>query len=178
MDSMKVILAAVCSFDGKITKWQGNLASDFASTEDQELFSQIKLQNNLLIMGSNTYDAVFPKPEKERLRIVLTSNPKKYQKFEIPGQLEFIKLPLNDAISSLEKRGYKQALLVGGGKLTTSFLRENLVSEIWLTLEPVIFGLGKVLIDLEKLDIKLQLLEFKKLNSQGTLFLKYAILNK
>lgn len=177
MDPMKVILAAVCSLDGKITKWQGNLASDFASLEDQELFSQIKLQNNLLIMGSNTYDAVSPKPEKERLRIVLTSNLKKYQKFEIPGQLEFVKLSLNDVISSLEKRGYKQALLVGGGKLTTSFLRENLVSEIWLTLEPVIFGLGKVLIDLEKLDIKLQLLEFKKLNSQGTLFLKYKVLN-
>ena len=173
---MKIILLDVSSIDGKITKGQGNDISEWSSVEDFEHFSKVREENNLLVMGSGTFEAVHPQPEKERLRIVLTSRPKKYEKFFVSGQIEFTNKSPKMLVNQLEKQGYKQMLLVGGGRVATAFLRENLVDELWITIEPKIFGIGEPLVTSEKMDIDLQLFELKKLNERGTLLLKYKIL--
>lgn len=178
---MKVILIDVSSLDGKLTKWTGNNIYEWSSDEDFKNFQKVKKANNLLVMGSGTFDKVKDvekaglKAEKERLRIVLTQNPTKYKKFSIPGQLEFSNESPKSLIARLEKQGYKQMLLVSGGKVATSFLKANLINELWLTIEPRIFGIGEPLVQEEKFDVSLELLRIKKLNKQGSLFLKYKI---
>ena len=42
----------------------------------------------------------------------------------------------------LRDDGLEEILLAGGAHVATSFLKENLVDELWLTLEPKIFGSG------------------------------------
>jgi len=175
---MKIILIDVMSLDGKLTKWEGNNVYEWSSPEDFALFSKTRDTNNLLVMGSGTFEAVQPQPEKERLRIVMTSRPERYDSSVIPGQLEFTNEHPRELVKRLEKLGYKQMLLVGGQRIATSFLNEHLINELWLTIEPKVFGIGDPLVSAEKMDIDLELLQSKKLNKQGTLLLKYKILWK
>jgi dihydrofolate reductase len=180
---MKVILIDVSSLDGKLTKWTGDNIYEWSSEEDFAHFQKVKDEHNLLVMGSGTFEKVKDinkaglQAEEGKLRIVLTSTPEKYQEFAVPGQLEFSKESPMELIQRLEKQGYTNMLLVSGGKVATSFFAEQLVDELWLTLEPRIFGIGEPLVQEKKFDIKLQLLSHKKLNGQGTLLLQYKIIN-
>ncbi len=179
---MKIILINVASLDGRFTKWSGKSIYEWSSDEDYQFFNKTKAENNLIVMGSATFDHVRSlekaglKPEKERLRIVMTKNPKKYDNFAVPGEMEFSSESPKELIKRLEKAGYKQMMLVSGGEVANSFLKDNLVSELWLTLEPRIFGSGKSLAEGSDLDVKLKLLESRKLNPQGTILLKYKVL--
>jgi len=174
---MKVILVMVATINGKTTK--GNIpgTTDLASIEDQEYFFQTLAENNLLIMGSKTYEAarLDMKLTADRLRVILTSNPDKYKKYFREGELEFSSLPLHNLLESLEKRGFNQAILLGGERTNTDFLREKLVDEIWLTLEPKIFGEGNELLSTTDVAIDLELLSIDRLNTRGTMLLKYAV---
>ncbi|MEK9178529.1 MAG: dihydrofolate reductase family protein, partial [Patescibacteria group bacterium] len=160
---MKVILINVSSLDGRFTKWKGKNIYEWSSKEDFEFFQKTKMSNNLIVMGSTTFDHVRKidkaglKPEKERLRVILTKNPSKYKKFEIPGQMEFRIDSPRELVKHLEERGFKQMLLVSGGAVANSFLKDGLVDELWLTLEPRIFGSGKSLAEGADLDVKLKL---------------------
>ena len=179
---MKIILVNVTSLDGRFTKWEGKNIYEWSSEEDYQFFNKTKAENNLIVMGSATFDHVRQiekaglKPEKERLRVVLTKNSDKYKEFEVSGQLEFSDENPKKLVERLEKAGYKQMLLVSGGAVANSFLKDSLISELWLTLEPRIFGSGQSLAEGQDLDIKLELISSEKLNNQGTLLLKYKIL--
>lgn len=47
---------------------------------------------------------------------------------------------LPDLVSMLKEKGYKKVLVEGGPTLLTSFLKEDLIDEIFLTISPKIFG--------------------------------------
>lgn len=172
---MKVILLYVSSLDGKITRWGQENIYKWTSKEDAEHFFSVIKSNNLIVMGSATYDAVHPKPEKDKLRLVITRTPKKYNKYTVPGQLEFV----NDTLIGIHKKyaklGFKQMILVSGSTLSTQFFRKHLVDEFWLTIEPRIFGSGDPMTDKVKMDICLELLSMERLNNQGTILLKYKV---
>jgi dihydrofolate reductase len=67
-------------------------------------------------------------------------------------------------------------LIVGGAQIATSFLRDGLIDELWLTIEPKIFGKGANFVIEEKLDIGLELLSCTRANNQGTLITKYKVI--
>ena len=69
-------------------------------------------------------------------------------------------------------------LVVGGPHIATSFLKEQLIDELWLTFEPKIFGRGGNFVTEINLDINLHLIHCEKVNEQGTLITKYAVLKK
>lgn len=50
---------------------------------------------------------------------------------------------LPDLVSMLQEKGYKRVLVEGGPTLLTSFLKEDLIDEIFLTISPKIFGSEK-----------------------------------
>lgn len=60
-------------------------------------------------------------------------------------------------------------LVVGSSRVATSFFREQLIHELWLTLEPRIFGTGGDFVIEENLDIRLTLITSEKVNEKGTL---------
>src|SRR3989338_11556198 len=136
---MKIVLIAVCSLNGKITKGEDKNIYKWTSREDKELFFSLIDKHNLIVMGRRTYEAAKDniKLRQDKLRVVLTRDPQKYTKEEVKGILEFSKKSPRQVIQSLEKRGYKEMLLVGGGETNTLFMRFSLVNEIHLTLEPV-----------------------------------------
>lgn len=172
---MKIVLIMVSSIDGKITKWVDVDAYTWTSDEDQAHFEATRAKATLMVMGRATFDLIRPQLKKEKLRVVMTSNPAKYKSEEVPGQLEFTNEEPRDLVKRLEKKGYKKMLLVGGAGVNTSFFKAGLVDELWLTIEPKIFGKGKMLVSEGELDINLQLLSIEKLSERGTLLLKYEV---
>ncbi len=174
---MKVTMVMLSSADGKTTKGNDNNIYTWTSTEDQKYFFSLIKKNNLIIMGSETYNASKPviKLEKGKLRIVLTRNPKKYITQTVVGQLEFSEETPEKLIKRLSSLGYKKALLVGGSIINGLFLKQNLVNELCLTIEPKIFGNGKNIIEGQSFDKSLRLISAKKLNKGGTLLLNYKI---
>lgn len=76
-----------------------------------------------------------------------------------------------------EQKGFTTAFLAGGGQLNTSFAKEGLIDEIYLDVEPLILGQGiKIFTDAD-FEFLLELLDFKKLNS-NTIQLHYKVIKK
>lgn len=168
----------VLSVDGKSTK-EDKGPKHWASKEDQQHFFKTLGKSKLIVMGGNSYreSQSVIKPSPTQLRIVLTRNPQKYKKYMVRGQLEFRDNSPLELVKSLEKQGYKEMLLVSGENLNSEFMKSNLITDLWLTIEPKIFGKGKSLMSVENFDVRLKLTSIKKLNRKGTLLLKYKVRN-
>lgn len=160
------------SADGKIGKSADHFA-DWTSAEDKKIFVQVSKAAKAVIFGRSTYETI-GKPLKERLNLVLTSSPEKYE--SIPGSLEFISAQNpKEAVDYLSTKGYTEAVLGGGANTNRQFLKAGLVDEIYLTIEPIIFGKGIPLIDDAELDLKLSLIENRQLN-ENTVLLHYKVI--
>lgn len=174
---MKVIMVAVMSINCKLTRGDDPDIYKWTSKEDSKIFLSMIEKYNLIVMGSKTYEAArnIIKLKKDKMRIVLSRHPRKYRDNQVKGQLEFSSESPKQLVRQLEKQGYTKMLLVGGTETNTLFLKNSLVDELHLTIEPLIFGEGKNLVLEEKLDLSLKLLDFKKLNKKGTLHLRYKV---
>ncbi len=175
---MKTILIFVSTLDGKVTKWGDPNVKAWSSHQDQDYYKKLWNDSRLIVMGSNTYKADPRTPSPDHQLVVMTQHPEKYKSSEVLGQLEYTRETPVELITRFEKEGRIQMLIVGGPHVATSFLKENLIDELWLTIEPKIFGVGSNFAIEEKLDIKLRLFHFEKVNEQGTLITKYKVLQK
>jgi len=175
---MKVILVLVTSLDGKITKWDDPLLRNWSSKDDKRHFSRIWRVSGLVVLGSNTYNAERILSSGGRRIVVMTRDPSAYKKHEVPGQLEFSDASPTLLVERFQKEGYRRMLVAGGGHIAASFLKDQLVDELWLTFEPMIFGTGASLVAGAQLDVGLRLISCEIVNDQGTLITKYRILKK
>jgi dihydrofolate reductase len=175
---MKIVLVFVATLDGKVTKWGDPIVTSWSSEKDKEYFREIWNNSKLIIMGSTSYQSTRLKPSLKHLLVVMTGDPSKYKKQEVLGQLEFTDESPAQLAKRFEMEGIEQMMVVGGPHVATSFLKEQLIDELWLTIEPRIFGTGGNFVTEEKLDIDLRLISCEKVNEQGTLITKYAILKK
>ena len=173
---MRITLIAVQSLDGFITR-HDTPGSAFASPADQTHLRNTLADFDCCVMGGTTYrlerarrgDRAPP----SRLQIVLTRSPDAFASESIPGRLEFTASTVPDLVAALRARGLKNCALLGGSQIHSLFLRARLVNELWLTLEPRLFGTGTPLIA-HRDDLSLKLLSQHAL-SADTLLLKYAV---
>ena len=175
---MKVVLVFVSSLDGKATKWGSPDVREWSSKQDQEYFKGLWDEAKLIIMGSNTFNAGHFSATSDRLLVVMTNDPSNYKKQEVPGQIEFTDTSPVELTERFQKAGYQKMMVVGGAQVATSFFKDELIDELWLTIEPIILGTGGSFVNEEKLNIDLQLIGFEKVNERGTLITKYAVIKK
>ena len=175
---MKVTIAAAISIDGKLTKHDEQGVDSWISDEDQVHFKDQLAEHAALVFGRTIYDKskMRLKLIPDKLRIVLTSTPDKYVTDEVKGQLEFRNEPPAKTVEYLKSLGKHNLLVTGGTRMLTEFLQANLVDELYLTIEPRIFGDGVKLVAQVPLDIKLKLIEQTQLNDNGTMLLRYKVL--
>ncbi|MEK7616205.1 MAG: dihydrofolate reductase family protein [Patescibacteria group bacterium] len=148
---MKIILAMVLSLDGKSTK--ADLSPNlWASVEDQGFFHDLKKKIGTIIVGRKTWEAA-GKPSGDGIRRIVMS---RETGFALPDDVE-------------------EALLVGGSELNAEFFKRKLINEIYLTIEPKIFGKGLPLAQDIPLEVELELINVERLNPQGTLLLHYRV---
>ena len=173
---MKTILIFVSTLDGKVTKWGSPHVKLWTSHQDQDYYKKVWNESRLIIMASGTFKPKSFKSSPNHLLIIMTRHPDKYKSLELPGQIEFTNESPVELAARFKSKGHKQMLVVGGPHVATSFLKEQLIDELWLTIEPKIFGTGGNFATDENLDINLRLIHFEKVNEQGTLITKYAVL--
>ena len=73
----------------------------------------------------------------------------------------------------LEK--YKPVAVLGGGAVYRFALESGLLDEIFITVEPFIFGRGKEMFVGGTRTVRMRLLSVRRLNRTGTLLLHYQI---
>jgi dihydrofolate reductase len=171
---MHITLAYVASINGKITKGDDPDVHEWSSVEDEAHFARLRDENEVIILDRKTYEVVQPTPEPGKLRIVFTSTPDRFK--AVPGQLEFVNEAPAEVVKWLSSRGYKKILIAGGARLSSSFLAAGLVDDLYLSLEPVLFGSGRPMITKDIAEVSLKLQSFKQLNNQGTILAYYSVI--
>ena len=166
---MKTILYMAMSIDGYIadrdnkTPW---------SREEWKSFSKKVKEIKNLVTGRKTFEIMKAQNEFKKIGnplIVVISRKKSDNKNFI-----FVKSP-EEALQFLKEKGFSRVLLAGGGSLNSSFMQKGLIDEIFLDIEPFVFGGGTKIFSKIAPQTKLQLLSTKKL-SKNSFQLHYKIL--
>lgn len=159
------------SVNGHITSGDEN--SDWVSKNDWEEFDKLKRECRVMTMGENTYVQFKDDfPQEGALNIVMTHD-KNLLERKINNVLFTDKTP-KELIEWVSEQGFKQLMVIGGMTLNTSFIKENLIDELWLSVHPIFIGNGKTIVD--KIDCfkNLTLLGLKELND-GLVQLRYKV---
>jgi dihydrofolate reductase len=175
---MRIILVFVSTLDGKITKWGDPKVSSWTSEADKKYFRKTWNEAPVIVMGSHTFLAEKLGSVREHLVIVMTRNPALYKDKEVKGHLEFSNESPARLAARFEQDNFETLLVVGGAHIATSFLKADLIDEIWLTIEPKIYGKGGNFVTEQELDLELRLISCEQVNPEGTLITKYKVLKK
>lgn len=167
---MKKILYMATTINGYIAKEKGETPW---SSEEWKNFSKIIKKSKNIIIGRKTYYLMKKNKEFSKLnnpRIIVLSKESAIKN----SKITITKNP-KEAIKILEKEGFKEAIIAGGSITNSSFMKEKLIDEIYLDIEPLIFGKGIKLFFEGKFEEKLKLIKIKKL-SKNLIHLRYKIL--
>jgi len=173
---MRVVLIAAQSLDGFLAK-HDLPGTDFTSAADKAWFPGCLREFDVCVMGAETWRVaraeILGAPYSDRRRIVMTRNPAAFAADEQPGRIEFTDEPANQLVARLTADGAKQCALLGGGVINGLFLTAGLVDELWVTVEPCLFGEGRP-VATGRLDVVLNLSDVVRLGPD-TLLLKYRV---
>ena len=167
---MKVILLAAISTDGFIGTNAAHRSLDWRSKEDAAFFIAKTKEAGVIIMGAVTYKTFRLKraPPGRRL-IIYTRHPE-----EILGEnVETTDEKPPELLKRLQAEGHESVVLGGGATINKLFVDEGLVDEMYLTVEPVLFGQGVNLLS-GNVNTRLKLLSAEKLGADSVL-LHYSL---
>lgn len=195
----------VQTIDGKVAVKEEGLPAGrqgywpIGSRKDYEVLTELRTYADCLIHGGNlarefgskTLENINKTLFKQMRRVqgksanlpyyVLTKHPKSLG-LHLPGAVSIFTNDLSSLVDELKDRGYKHILVEGGPTLLGSFLNEDLIDEIFLTIAPKIYGSKpdstKTLVEgilLPPNKIKLKLISVKRIKDE--LFLRYSVKN-
>ena len=163
---MKLTMMMAVTVDGMIARDHAHFP-DWTCRSDKKMFRILTQKAGVVIFGSKTYETI-GKPLGDRLNVVMTRYPERYQSGE---NLMFFSETPERLLGRLSEQGYKDAVLAGGAVINSLFLRSRLIDEILITIAPKLFGQGLHLFS-ERCDLDLELLEVSRLETHS-LVLRY-----
>ena len=167
----KIVAIAAVTLDGKIARHAGHM-TDWTSPEDKEFLHDFLDKSDVVVVGNNTYKTA-QEPLSKRNCIVLT-----HSVTDTKRQSEKL-LFCNPASSDIRKllENYRTVAILGGTQTYTYFLEKGLLDEIYITIEPLIFGNGLELFksSADKM-AQFYLRSAKRLNERGSILLHYEVL--
>jgi len=164
----RYIAFVAVSVDGRISL-SSKHPPHWTSKEDWSFFQKSLSRIDAVVVGRNTYQSVAERLRK-RNTFVLSSRPKTLTR---RGTVTFVNPAKVNLSELLEK--YKSVAVVGGGAVYRFMLENELLDEIFVTVEPFIFGHGKEMFIGGTRTTRVSLLSVKRLNRNGTLLLHYQI---
>ena len=168
--NMKKVLYMAMSLNGYIAK--ENNATPW-SEEEWNIFSEKVKEFGCIIVGRKTYQIMKDNNEFQKISNPLTVVISKRNTDERSSNFVFLDSP-EKALTFLEEKAFDKVLIAGGSVVNTSFLEKKLIDEIYLDIEPIIFGKGIRLFQEIDIETDLELLEIKKL-SKNTMQVHYKI---
>ncbi|ODN31240.1 dihydrofolate reductase family protein [Fervidobacterium thailandense] len=174
MRDLRVRLVAVTDARGVIAVGDDD-PINWSSREDKELFKMITLRSGVVIMGRKTYEAI-GRPLPGRLNVVLSSSWDWSNTTPKPDLL--LSGNVKEVVEKVKKIGYNDICVIGGQSVFTQFVESGLLTDIHLTIEPIILPgcinlLDKLSSTKEKLALRLE--KVMKLNDIGTLHIHYRV---
>ena len=158
------------TLDGFIARYSGH-KSIWTSKEDKVHLHKMEDESDALFLASKSYE-IAKKFLKKRKCIVMTRKVNGVQKQH--DKLTFInpqKYPLEKFV---KKQGYKKICVLGGRAAYNYCLQKNLLDDIFLTIEPIVFGNGITMFDKTVKAKKFKLVSLKRLNKKGAIMLHYS----
>ncbi len=169
---MKVILYNAISIDGFIATPDGN--SDWVSENDLPHFKSEIEKAGAIIVGRTSYEQfkgdLFPITGV--LNVVMTHD-KGFAATESAGDTLVTTLDPHGILSMLEAKGFTSVVIVGGGKVSASFLAANLIDEIIVDIHPLVIGKGIKIFESDKPLLMNFTLEGVETISEGLIKLRY-----
>lgn len=166
---MIVFLIASITADGFIAQDSGQSSLEWTSREDTQLFVRLTKEAGIMVMGSTTF-ATIGRALPGRKTIVYTSKPEKVAGIE---NVEATAEPPAELVRRIAAEGYDRLAVCGGAKVYREFMTAGVVDELYLTVEPIVFGDGVPLFD-QAVTSGLSLIETKQLND-NTILLHYRV---
>jgi dihydrofolate reductase len=167
---MKTILYLAQTVNGYIAR--ENDSTPWSKEEFAAFYSAVKKAKNLII-GKRTCIIIGNSGLEEcgyPFTVVVTRSPARISYKNCVAA----RSP-KEALKMLKAKRFNEAIIGGGSKLATSFLKQSLIDEIWLDIEPLVFGKGIPLFQESELEAKLRLVKTVRL-SKNTIRLQYKIL--
>lgn len=167
---MKVILYMATSIDGFVATKDGD--SEWVSEVDIPIFDGKIKKAGCIILGRKTFDQFRGQffPKKDALNIVLTTK----EVLNAEENVRFANTP-SGALKIAQENGFDEVLLIGGGTTNGSFLKENLIDELFLDIHLLSFGEGIKIFEGVNKTVNLRLLDSEKLEN-GQMLLHYEVL--
>ena len=170
MKKPNYFFVAAVTIDGFIARFPGQKSTDWTSVEDKKHLHAMEAKADVLLLARKSYE-IAGKALEEKNCIVLSSSVS-----GVEQKTPFC-IYINPAKVSPEKfiaqKGYKKICVLGGRGAYNYCLEKGLVNEIFLTIEPVVFGEGIGMFN-ESVELRrFNLVSVKKLNSKGTVLLHY-----
>ncbi|HLM83723.1 MAG TPA: dihydrofolate reductase family protein [Candidatus Bathyarchaeia archaeon] len=171
---MKVILFMAMSVNGYIARENGD--EDFLSNKNWETFCSLAKKYGCFVIGRKTYEAVQKWDEGYNFdsieavdKVIITKN----KDFQVGNKYIIANSPA-DAVGKLKGKGYDKILLTGGATINSAFMKERLIDEVILNVEPFLLGNGIPVFSNEDFENKLKLQSSEKLDD-GIIQLRYKI---
>jgi dihydrofolate reductase len=164
----KFVAYVAATVDGRISLSKTTLP-DWTSKEDWQFFQKQLKTVDAVIAGHNTYRAAKVHLDKRTTYVFSHAFPIFKQK----GSVVF----LDPSTTLLEKMfgQYKTVAIVGGARVYQTMLDAKLLDELYVTIEPLLFGRGTEMFSGGTTPSKLKLISVRKLNAGGTLLVHYSI---
>ncbi len=139
---MKVELIATITANGQLLLTE-NRAQVSAPPQVMGVFVQKAREAGNIVIGHATYNMIMQAPEMKQAfagieKVVLTHKAAEtpdYKAVSSPGE----------AVRYLKGKGYHSLILAGGKETYNAFLNEDLVTDMYLSIVPVIVGNGGIL---------------------------------
>lgn len=154
---MKVILIAAITADGFIAK-DSHHPANWTSAADKQIFVKLTKQLGVMVMGSNTFRTI-GRALPGRKTIVYTTDAELAARDDIEVTTESPAA----LIGRLRESGANGIAVCGGASIYSQFMQAGVVDELYLTVEPVLFGSGLPLFT-QSLDTHLSLLAVNQLS--------------
>ena len=164
----RFVALVAASIDGRISLSEKTLPR-WTSKEDWRFFQRSLSRTDAVVVGRNTYRAA-AKRLRKRDTFVLSS---RLRAMVRRGSVTFVN-PANVNLTSLLAK-YKTVAVLGGGAVYRFMLESGLLDEIFITVEPLIFGRGKEMFAGGTRTTRFSFLSAKRLNRTGTFLLHYQI---
>jgi len=131
------------------------------------MFSRFVNDHGNMVIGRRTYEILvahdeFKRPELGSIRTVVLSD----TRIDVhePSHVSVAYSP-SEALAQLKE--FNKVVIAGGGNMNSSFMRDGLVDELFLDIEPIVFGSGIRVFDDADFEANLELVEVLRYAQDG-----------
>lgn len=169
--AQNVTLYNAISTDGFIATKDGN--SDWVSEVDVPLFEAQMAEKGCIVLGRTTFEQYLGElyPVPDITNIVMTSDSSKEKE---DGKVIYTSKSPKAILELARSKGHDQVLLIGGGHANGAFLEAGLITEMILSVHPLVLGDGISLFEGVSRQLELSLQSVQKLD-EGLVQLRYAV---